>query len=272
MPRDFSALRRTARSATPGPARPAPHPRPASDAQFRKSASGWRPFCLIHDGTGARPLGKSPVARGGWGRIESLVVLAGGCQDSAVARASQAAVRYFSWLSRSKTMAASLHNGALPAHGKPRLRALVKIAGLIRSRNGAKCDGEAVPAIDGHNCQSQLCKFFLRKVLPCVLENFVRHMVLRDQRNRLSPRQSRLFTFGIKRRLPPRWQTIQPLFGFALRARVLGVHVEAEGATVDLRSAHADQFQQRGFQARGFANVGFEGQHGLIHTTVRTEF
>src|SRR5204862_195343 len=49
---------------------------------------------------------------------------------------------------------------------------------------------------------------------------------------------------GEERRLPPRRQRVEPLLGLADRAGVLGVHVDAVRAAVELRGPEADQLAQ----------------------------
>ena len=49
-----------------------------------------------------------------------------------------------------------------------------------------------------------------------------------------------------ERRLPPRGQRVDPLLGLADRPRVLGVHVDAVRAAVELRRADAQQLAQAG--------------------------
>ncbi|MNC79198.1 hypothetical protein D3C75_1316120 [compost metagenome] len=56
---------------------------------------------------------------------------------------------------------------------------------------------------------------------------------------------------------------MQACLGFAGLARIIGVHVDAIGAAVDLRRAQADQLEQGGFQA-GLAQGHFQANHGLV--------
>jgi hypothetical protein len=55
---------------------------------------------------------------------------------------------------------------------------------------------------------------------------------------------------------------MEPLFGLAVRERILAVHVQTIGAAVDLRRAHPDEVEELGIEAR-LADVTFEAEHYL---------
>ncbi|MNY13827.1 hypothetical protein D3C86_1469790 [compost metagenome] len=76
------------------------------------------------------------------------------------------------------------------------------------------------------------------------------------------PQQRSAFTLGEKRRLAPGRHGEQTTRGFATLDRIGGVHVDAEGTAVDLRSAQLDQFNQVFFQ-RQLRHCGFQGDHRL---------
>ena len=61
---------------------------------------------------------------------------------------------------------------------------------------------------------------------------------------------------GEERCLPPRRQGVQALLGLADGAGVLGVHVDAVGAAVELRGADADQLAQPVVDAGGVELLG----------------
>src|SRR5207342_3328811 len=64
------------------------------------------------------------------------------------------------------------------------------------------------------------------------------------------------------RRLAPRVEAVEPLFGLAVGARVLAVHVQAIGAAVDLRRAHPDEVEQSVIEAC-LTHLPFKAEHGL---------
>src|SRR4029077_7552469 len=59
--------------------------------------------------------------------------------------------------------------------------------------------------------------------------------------------------------LAPGVQLIEALFGFTGGASVFGVHVDAKGATIDLRSAKFDEMEQFGVNAAA-GEVAFDGK------------
>jgi len=110
--------------------------------------------------------------------------------------------------------------------------------------NGPEADGEPVPGVDGPDQHGQIDRLGLRKLRANVCIDVIGSVGFGDQRHRFGPCQRGAFTIGIKRRFPPRIQQIQPLFSFAVLARVLGVHVDAERTAVDLRRPRLHQFDQ----------------------------
>ena len=92
---------------------------------------------------------------------------------------------------------------------------------------------------------------------------------LRQQGVGLGPGQRGAFAVGKERGFAPGTQGIDALLGFAEGAGVLGVHVKAVGAPVDLRDADLDQLHQRFVDAVLAATlprqVGFQPDHGGHH-------
>ena len=102
----------------------------------------------------------------------------------------------------------------------------------------------------------------LRELLPHALVHVVRDTGLGDERERFGPLQRGALARRVVRRLAPRVEAVEPLFGLADRARILAVHVQAVGAAVDLRRAHPDEVEQFVIEAR-LTNLPFEAEHGL---------
>src|SRR5437870_10044291 len=69
-------------------------------------------------------------------------------------------------------------------------------------------------------------------------------MALRDPGDGVSKLERRAFALGVKRRLLPRVEHIESLFGLAEGAGVFGMHIEAIRAPIDLRGAHLHQVDQ----------------------------
>ncbi|MNC44202.1 hypothetical protein D3C75_930990 [compost metagenome] len=90
-----------------------------------------------------------------------------------------------------------------------------------------------------------------------------RCMAVRQTGQAFGPGQGRTLTGREVSGIFPDTQGLQAGLGFAGLARIIGVHVDAVGTAVDLRSAQADQLQQRGFQP-GLAQGHFQADHCLV--------
>src|SRR5215472_2599633 len=88
----------------------------------------------------------------------------------------------------------------------------------------------------------------LVEVLASLLVDLIGRVRLGDERQRLGPSQRCAFAVGKERRFPPGVESTEPLFGFAIGTGVLGMHVDAIGAAVDLGGAHPDQLDQGAFE------------------------
>src|SRR5215472_12666937 len=69
-------------------------------------------------------------------------------------------------------------------------------------------------------------------------------MAVGDQGQRLGPGQRRPLALAVERRLAPGVEQIEPLLVLAGCAQLLGVHVDAMGAAVDLRRPQLHQLEQ----------------------------
>src|SRR5438105_258017 len=103
---------------------------------------------------------------------------------------------------------------------------------LVGSRNGAKTDGKAVPAIDSDDGQRQVHQFLLAQVLTHFFIDRVRHMPFGDQRHSFRPGQGGPLPLRIEGCFPPGVDGIEPLFAFAPGPRVFRMHVETVCAAV----------------------------------------
>ena len=119
----------------------------------------------------------------------------------------------------------------------------------VASRHGTERDVEPVGAVDGDDRQRQVGKLFFGKLRARLLVDIIRRMAFGDQRQRLGPGQGGALALAVERRFLPGVEQIKPLLAFAGGAQLLGVHVDAVGAAVDLRGAQLDEFKQRMFEA-----------------------
>lgn len=118
-------------------------------------------------------------------------------------------------------------------------------------------DRQPIPGVDGDDRQSQVHQFFFRKMFPGSGVDFVGDLVDADEGDGFRPGEGGAFAFAVEGRFAPGADAIQALFAFAVGARVLGVHVYAVGAAVDLRSAQFDEFDQVAFKPR-VSDIAFE--------------
>jgi hypothetical protein len=87
-------------------------------------------------------------------------------------------------------------------------------------------------------------------------------MRLGDERERFSPLERGALPRRVVRRLAPCVEAVEPLFGLAVRARILAVHVQTIGAAVDLRRPHPDEVDQFAVEAT-LLDLPFEAEHGV---------
>src|SRR5215813_12283152 len=105
---------------------------------------------------------------------------------------------------------------------------------LICAGRYPESDTQAVPAINGDYRSSQIDQLFVCELRPGLFKHVLRHMPFADQGDRLRPGQSGSFAVRVERRLSPRIERVEPLLGFPIRSRVLCMHVNTKGATIDL--------------------------------------
>lgn len=91
----------------------------------------------------------------------------------------------------------------------------------------------------------------------------MRQRALAEAGELLGPGQGGALAWGEVRGFLPDAERLQALLGLAGLARVVGVHVHAVGAAVDLRGAQIDQFDQRTLQA-GLGQGLLQAEHGGV--------
>ena len=104
----------------------------------------------------------------------------------------------------------------------------------VRPDRLPKADGQAVPAVDGDDRPGQrdlLCGV----ELTCDLGiDIIGRAALGQEGERLGPGEGRPLAWAEDRRFTPDGDEVEPLRLLAHRLGVLGVHVHAVGAAVDL--------------------------------------
>src|SRR5574340_1280131 len=140
---------------------------------------------------------------------------------------------------------------------------------MIVAHLGAEGVGKPVPAVDRDGAERQVHDFLLSEVFACFGVKLVGHS-LADARQCLGPGERGTLAVSKERRFAPGVERVQALLGFAARARVFAMHVEAVGAAVDLRGAHLDEFHERMLKAAVFDVLlqlahGLEGACGSFH-------
>ena len=75
---------------------------------------------------------------------------------------------------------------------------------------------------------------------------------------------AQLLTLRKERGLSPCVERVKPLLAFAFRPGVLGMHVDAIGAAIDLRGSHLHQLDQRRLQFGRFPYKRLQRGHGVI--------
>ncbi|SKT10195.1 Uncharacterised protein [Mycobacteroides abscessus subsp. abscessus] len=80
----------------------------------------------------------------------------------------------------------------------------------------------------------------------------------------LRERQRGLLPVGVNiPRLSPGVQQVDALLGLALLAGIVGMHIEAEGAVIELRGTDLDEFGEAGLDILGRGDT--QRHHGLIN-------
>ena len=101
-------------------------------------------------------------------------------------------------------------------------------------------DGQ-VPGVDGGHRQRELGQILVAEFAQRLKVERVRDVVRADPRDGLGPVERHPLARREERRLAPDDQPVDPRVGLARGAQRLGVHVDAEGAGVDLGDAQVDQ-------------------------------
>src|SRR5207237_6307075 len=102
-------------------------------------------------------------------------------------------------------------------------------------------DGDAVPGVDGGDDPRQVDHFLLAEVRLDLLVNLIVGVRVGDAGQGLGPLQGGAFTVAVVRALAPGVQAVDALRRLAAGEQVLGVHVDAVGAAVDLAGAQLHQ-------------------------------
>src|SRR6266702_1735958 len=98
-----------------------------------------------------------------------------------------------------------------------------------------EADRDPVPGVDRRDEKRELHQLGLAELRTDLVVDGVGDVRLRYQRYSLGPGQHRPLALRIERRLPPGIQEVEPFLGLAVGAGVARMHVDAEGAAIDLR-------------------------------------
>jgi hypothetical protein len=126
-----------------------------------------------------------------------------------------------------------------------------------------EADAEAVPGIDRGDSQGQVGDFPLVEVRAQCIELGLRSTALRQQGQAFGPGQGGTLAGAEKAGFAPDAQAMQALLALAAVAGILAVHVDAEGAAIQLRGAQADQLQQRQLDIAAGQRL-LQAEHGLV--------
>src|SRR5262249_26908509 len=138
-------------------------------------------------------------------------------------------------------------------------------AGVVAAGDGgAHGDAHAVPGVDDGNGEREVGGFFVVEVLAELDVEVVGRVVLRNQGERFGPGEGGALPVAVVGGFPPGVEAGEPLLGLAGFAGVLPVHIDAEGAAVDLRSAQLHEFQQRLLDAAGFVDVAVNAGQRVV--------
>src|SRR5438045_199810 len=140
-----------------------------------------------------------------------------------------------------------------------------RVARLILPGDSPHRNYETVPGIDRRDCQRQIGEFLFREMLACFLKDFAGSMTLLDICDRLRPGESGALPLRVIGRFSPGIQAIEPLLAFSRGSQILPMHVNAVGASVNLRIAQLNQSHQFGIEP-GLRQIFFETRHCLEHT------
>src|SRR5690349_4381544 len=136
------------------------------------------------------------------------------------------------------------------------------LLGLVGADGGSETDGDPVPGVNGGDGERQGNDVFFRIVACEFFVDIVWSVALLDVREGLGPGKGRTFGVSEERSFAPGVQGVEALFGFAGGSSVLGVHVDAEGATVHLGSTGFQEMDELVIQA-AITNEVFQFVHAL---------
>src|SRR6202162_2763584 len=109
---------------------------------------------------------------------------------------------------------------------------------------GARADADGVPGVDGHDEADQRGDLRRAELRGHILVRLVGDVRVGQPRDRLGERQRGALARREVRGLRPGGEPVDTLLGLPDRARVLGMHVDAIGAAVELRGADPDQLAE----------------------------
>src|SRR5262249_53158760 len=104
-----------------------------------------------------------------------------------------------------------------------------------RTGHGLEGDGAAVPGIDEHDREGEIGNLLLGKLAANPVKKFVGNATFGQLRDSFGPGTGGAFARIEEVRVPPVGDVIEPQLALAVDLGFLDMHVEAEGAAIDLR-------------------------------------
>ena len=136
---------------------------------------------------------------------------------------------------------------------------------LIKTAREQSCsDTDPVPGIDRCNRHDQIDELFLVKMLADAFVYLCRNAGLGQLGDALCQFDDGPFLVGIYRNFAPHGQKEEAVHAFAHGEQILGMHIHAEGATVDLGCPELNDFVQLVIESAFLGRLlqgkqGFEG-------------
>src|SRR5262249_23322625 len=107
--------------------------------------------------------------------------------------------------------------------------------GLVVASGCSERDIEPVPPVDSNDAQRKLRELLFTKFSASLVINLIRNFLVCETGYCFSPSKGRALASVIQiRDLTAGWEHINALLRLAARAQILRMHVEAEGASVNL--------------------------------------
>src|SRR4029077_15292459 len=134
---------------------------------------------------------------------------------------------------------------------------------LVVASGRSERDIEPVPPVDSNDAQRKLRELLFAKFFASLVVNLIRNFLVCETGDCFSPGKRRALASAIQiRDLTPGREHINALLRLAARPQILRMHIEAEGASVNLRHTLVDEVDKPRSQAR-LLNHRLQREHPL---------